>query len=539
MKTSQRYIIKIHSARLRKAKWRLTLSPSEARQNNEIVTIGDSQILRWIDEFNGVSGVDEGVRSVRSEIKALRKEPSSVPNRNATKNLYRQLDNLLFRPDYMCLVIDKVSDYRRALKGFTINDVEYVRLVGTNGGVKCSTIVFVSKRLAPALRQRIDNGRDPTKKMVPAKFEAYRALTCSGSRAVSMPHGIAVVPDCVTHFKADVINISDENDGEPVVTPEHDADVELKATDGFGLMMPSLAARWSKELGLNYMMPGGTVRYAFAKGMAYTFDFQKFAAEVALSPYISDAWGKKVDLREVELVLTTSMVKLWDSYSSCAEYLKRSAENNYSFGITKVCPEKLENARCLNYQFIQSYHLTDEQIDELIRPTVEQYRNVLEGDWREAVLFLKGMDMSERSLRSLEPDFGTAIMVEPQVFEDKFVKKRIYGMLRKRINDAKIGVVQVHGNYSMMSGDPYTLCQSMCNLPVTGLLKAGEIYSRYWAENEVDTVACFRAPMTHAGNIRRAHIANSSEAAEWYQYMTTVTILNSWDTMCAALNGAD
>ena len=79
----------------------------------------------------------------------------------------------------------------------------------------------------------------------------------------------------------------------------------------------------------------------------------------------------------------------------------------------------------------------------------------------------------------------------------------------------------------------------MCGLPVTGLLKAGEIYNRFWADEGVDTVACFRAPMTHAGNIRKAHVANSEEMQKWYGYMSTVTILNSWDTMCAALNGCD
>lgn len=115
--------------------------------------------------------------------------------------MYARLDEVQFKEDYMCLIIDKDKDYWTACKGFKINGVEYVRLLGTNGGVKNSTIVFVSKRLAPELRRRIDNGRDTTKPLIPAKLEAYRALVCSGSEPVSMPRGIAVVDDCVTKFK--------------------------------------------------------------------------------------------------------------------------------------------------------------------------------------------------------------------------------------------------------------------------------------------------------------------------------------------------
>ncbi len=39
--TGQRFIFKIHSARLRRAKWNLTLSISEARDNEEVVSLSD------------------------------------------------------------------------------------------------------------------------------------------------------------------------------------------------------------------------------------------------------------------------------------------------------------------------------------------------------------------------------------------------------------------------------------------------------------------------------------------------------------------
>ena len=54
-----RYVLKIGSSRLRKARWNLTLTLEEARRNDEVIALGDSQVLRWIDELNGTANCDE------------------------------------------------------------------------------------------------------------------------------------------------------------------------------------------------------------------------------------------------------------------------------------------------------------------------------------------------------------------------------------------------------------------------------------------------------------------------------------------------
>lgn len=535
----QKYIYKIHSARLRKARWNLTLPISEARRNDEVISLSDSQMLRFIDMLNGIEDGDATAKSIKNDIKTLRKQPNSLQNRRKIKKLYEELDEIQYKPDYMCLVIDKDKDYWRARKGFKINGIKYIRLLGTNGGIKNSTIVFVSERLAPELRRRIDNGRKMDKELVPAKLEAYQALVCSGSIPVPMPNGIAVVNDCVTHFKADVININDEKPGEPVMELQENADIELNESDGYGIMLPSLAKKWSDALQLDYLVSGVNTRFSWEKGMVFTFDFLDFADKVAGTRIIHDAWGNDVDLSNVELILTTSMLKLWDSYDCCEDYVRNCVENGYTFGVTKTCPANLERERNLNYQFIQSYELDDEQVEELIAPTINEIHDILSLDWRKSVLFLKGACMSDESVDFIDSDFAKAIMVDRRMMNDPFVKKKIYALIKKRITDAKIGVIKVHGNYSIISGDPYSLCQSMFGLPVTGLLKVGEIYNKYWLDCGTDKLACFRAPMTCHNNIRLMRVGKSEEMQYWYRYMTTCTILNSWDTATHALNGAD
>lgn len=511
----------------------------EARRNDEVISLADSQILRWIDELNGIVDADAKARDIKSRIKQLRKEPNSYQTKREIKRLYSELDALQFKPDYMCLIIDKYTDYYRACKGFTVNGIKYLRLLGTNGGIKNSTIVFVSERLSGELRKRIENGRDPNKELVTAKLEAYKALTCSASVPVSNPNGVLIVSDAETEFLSDTIYLSDETPGEPVMEERKDQLIKLNASDGCGIMLPSLAERWSKELGLDYMMSGCNTRFSFEKGMVFTFDFLDFADKVAKTYTVKDAWGNSVDIRNVELILTTSMVKLWDSYKSCEDYLSASYQNGYTFGIAKTCPKELENERTTNYQFLQSYNLEDEDIDRLIAPTMNEIQDVLGGDWRKTILFLCGIGLTDENVSKLRNDFIKAIMIDKRILEDPFVRKTIYQLICNHINEAKVGVIKVHGNYSIVSGDPYLLCQHIFGLTETGLLKAGEIYNEYWANSGSDSVACFRAPMTCHNNIRLLHPISNDEARYWYRYLHTCTVLNAWDMTTVALNGCD
>ena len=537
MRTNQEnysIVLKITTTMLKRAKWALGITLDEARRNDAAVTLSESQVLRWIDELNGVRAPQQQIRELRRRIASIRRQEASTKSRNEIKRLYKEIDELRYKPDYLLLVVEKLPDYRRACKGFTVNGVKYTRLVGTNGGVKTKTIVFVSERLAPELRRRMDNGRDMIAAHVPAKLEAYKALACSATTVVSMPRGILVVPDCETEFIEDVITISDSECGVPKLECVDGATVKLNESDGYGLMCPVLAARWSGELGLDYVSGGFNTRFSFEKGMVFAFDFHRFADEVAGAGTVTDIWGNEVDIAGVELILTASMLKLWSSYSSREHFLRCCAENNYSFCVTKACPEALESWRNTNYQFLQSYELDDDDIGELIQPTVDRLRDVIHGDWRKTVLFLGGGRQHGN-----ENAFCTALSADPRMHDDPFIREKVLRLIQGEIDDAKIGAVGVHGNYSIVSGDPYALCQSIFGLPVTGLLRAGEIYSQYWADLRVPKAVVFRAPMTCHNNVRGAAIADRPEVRDWYAHMRTCTVINAWDSMAHALNGMD
>ena len=180
----------------------------------------------------------------------------------------------------------------------------------------------------------------------------------------------------------------------------------------------------------------------------------------------------------------------------------------------------MENARNANYQFLQTYDLSESELQELCRPTVDEITGVLGNDWRKAIVFLKGMFLSEENIDYIDNDFIKAIRIARQMLDDPFVFRKIHNMIKKRIEMASKGSIKLSGNFAIVSGDLYSLAQSVFGLPITGLLKAGQVYHKYWIDKNVEDIALFRAPMTCHNNIRRRKVVHNQDMDFWYQENT-------------------
>lgn len=542
-----RFVFKLPTSLLEENDWRLNIDLSYAKRERMAIHLVESTCVRMIEEIVGLDARanDERMRVLGREMVALRKQSKSKEQVRRIKQIYQERSDIQFLPEYLCLVCETKAAFRRACKGFVVNGLRYQRLVGTTGGVKNGVVVFVSETtrngrpLIDELRRRINNGRDMSKEFVPAKLEAYRALVCSASAPLSAPRGVLVVDDCVTHFRSDYILLKDGDGDEPEMTTVKDGDVELIDSDGYGLMSPSLARQWGYDLRLDYRPAGICLRNSFCKGMVFAFDFHEFAETVAGNYEVKDIWGATHDIRNIDLVLTASMLKLWDSYGSIDEYLTNCKVNGYCFAATKATPKELDTERRSNYQFLQSYHLTDDDIWELVEPTVTELTDVMGDDYGKTLLFLLGTQLNEHNVWSSDIPWVAALMAEPKMMDDPFVRNHLKALVKKKVTESKFGKLKLHGNFSVISGDPFALCQSIWGLPVKGILKAGELYNRYWADDGAKELACFRAPMSSHHNIAKLKVQSGWSAAHWYQYMDTVTVLNAWDMTTHALNGAD
>ena len=565
---NQTFVLKINTGYLSKNNWHLTFKLSEIRKQPQlVVSLGSSQVLRWMPELTGKPDADIMASKIKREIKYLKKQGNSSEIKRQISQKYDELYELQFQPHYMMLVMDSSKDYKYVCKhGFKITidyghrseTIEYQRFLGTAGSIKKSTIMFVDKNIHSRLMAKINNGRyegpksdeevqiyngkELNYKFIPAKLNAYFALACSASIEVPWPR-IIVINDVETSFEAVVREVKDtgniENSSWPSVTDDIKKTITINTCDGMGFITPSMSAKWAEFLNEgSEPLSGYNVRCAFLKGMVFTVDFQKFAEEVAHTYIIKDAWGDERDVRDADVILTVSMLKLWNSYAGCDDYLQKCMENGYEFCIAKSAPHELRNVHTTNYQYLQDFKFTDEQIDELIEPTVSRIKECLGLDWRKLILYMCGTGLDEKSVVHMEP-ICKAIMANPELIKDPYVRSKVSRMINKRINSAKIGVLDVEGDYAIIGCDPYALLQNMFGMTVTGLLKSGECYHKFWSDKNVSEVVAFRAPMTSHENVCKLKVIDNEETQKWFKYITTCCMLNGWDTTAIRCNGAD
>lgn len=554
VKRPQRHIFKIESKRFRRNGWRLNIETEEALNNNEIVQVGESQIFRMIDlvKFSNSDKTYDDYNKIKEEINEIKKEESNYKTKNRMKNLVDLLFKCQFEEDYIMVKFNTKKDYKKMVNdGFKLNGKNFLRLYGTTVGIKNNTVIFVSENIHEKIYNMVENGRDKDIEIVPAKYEAYRSLTSSVSVPLSYvrPDQILVVEDHVTNFKSDATNVNPTVKDDTHIEFIKDMEMELEASDGNGIISPRLSKEFAMSAGHDYIPTGFCIRNSFLKGMVFTFPIDEFIGEIAIgkhskSPIVKDVWGNDVDVRNIEMIIPVSVFKLWYAYDSIHDYIDKCNKNGYGFSATKVLPEELENERSMNYQFLQSLYLTDEDIDELIQPTINEFKDVLKSDYRKTILYLKGKDMNESSFYENNFDFTKALMIDKNIINDPFVSSNVYKMLKKSINEAKVGVVKVRGNYSTVSGDMFGFMEHVFNIEVDGkrgkgLLCEDEFYADYWNRLKIDKVVSMRAPMCTHANIRILRLKNESRVNKWFRYMKSCTVFNSWDSARESLSGAD
>lgn len=564
---NQTFVLKINTGYLSKHNWDLTLKLSEIRKQSQlVVSLGSSQVLRWMEYDQGRQNNDFEATIIKQEIRQLKKRENSVENRQRINVLYNQLYEKQFQQDYIMLVMDSPKDYRYACEhgfritidyGYKTESVKYTRFLGTAGSIKKSTIIFVNENIYDKLMVRINNGRyegpkdnelvkkyngmDLNYKFIPAKINAYFALQCSASISVPWPR-IIVVNDVFTKFK-DVVRIVKDTGGEnpewPSVSEATETEIEINTCDGMGFISPEMSAIWAESLNEgSEPLSGFNTRCAFLKGMVFTVDFKHFAEEVAHTYIIKDAWGDERDIRDADVILTVSMLKLWDSYAGYEDYYNNCMKNGYEFCVAKSTPHELRNVHTTNYQYLQDFSFTDEQIDELVSPTVSKIKECLGLDWRKLILYMCGTGLDEKNVLHMEP-MCKSIMANPELINDPYVRSKVSRMIQKRIRTAKIGVLDIEGDYSIAGNDPYSLLQNIFGLKVTGLLQKGECYHQYWNNKGSKEICVFRAPMTSIENVCKLKVVTSPEMEKWYKYIKTCILLNSWDTTAIRCNGED
>lgn len=463
-----------------------------------------------------------------------------------------KINRTMFIPDYVTVVINKLSHYNYIIKhGVIINGKVYKRLSCSAGQARNSTIVLCNTEIIDEVRRRIDNNRNPDKKLAPSKYNAYFGLAGSGTYVVSEPRAV-VIKDYYnsetffSHF------VSETDADEDDIITDKEVTLPMNRFDGMGLISPTQAKKWAEELGLDYIPSQFGIRQSFIKGMLCTFDFVQFCEEVNGGNYIidtiyTDDEGKPIqaDLRECDIILTESQFKLWDCYDNFETYIQSCRENKLYWGVPQYSskPTDVSNVLKMNYQFIQTLNLSQEDVEQLCQPFVDYIQGVSYADHNYMMLFLCGVNQTEESIKAFlnAPSNGwlKSLALYPELRNDPCICDRIRNLIRTRIRNGYMGEIFIEGNFQTIVSDPYALMQHACGLEVTGLLQRNETYSNYWNEKGVTLVDGMRSPLTFRSEHVLLNLKKNELTEKWYKYCKLGIILNIHGHEVCNFAGAD
>lgn len=541
MKKIQNFtIFKISSERIRSSGYILELSYNDAIRNQEIVHISDSQLIRSIHQITNSKYNQKNYSELLSKRKYLSRKKNSKENRKELESVISEIEKLLHIEQIVSVFFSNKKHAEKIIKnGFILNGKKYSAFMASSGMIRRNTFLFISEETRGEVEKFFDNGRDLENEMVEVKFGVYYSLYSSSSLEVTFPR-IAIVKDRI--FKevrnVEFAEIFGENKLgiDPKVSPK-DVEIEFNSFDGQGLVSPKFAKIWSNDLELEYVPSAFIVRSSFLKGLCVTFDFHKFAKENSVNSFL-DIYGKEINVKNVDVIISESQFKLWSSYKSTDDYLENCEKNNIGWGITRVSPREDKTHAFSSYQFIQSLDIEKEE--KICKPTVDWLSSL--GKTKVSILsYLLGeVDFSEGWFDRL--DCSTqAILLENSLLEDSHFLKQIDKSISKKKKESCMGRLVFEGNYQFMIGDPYAQCSHIFGMPFKNILNEGECYSNFWNERNSDEIALVRSPNVHYSEINKLRLNKSKEVKDWYKYINSGIVFPPYGVSLdmAILGGSD
>ena len=441
----QLYTMKFQSSRLKKYKYDIQVDYYKALENGEIIALSDNQLLRTIRDVVANKNPNNKDRlldrdlleNFYKELKDIRKKENNDQNKLQISIIKDSIVKMCFVPEYITIVMNHEKHYDYLFKnGLKINGVKYFRLSTSAGQGRVSTVTFCSSEVLEAVNEILDNGRDKEKMFSPSKFNAYKGLYGSATKTVTTPR-FCVVPDYESELTFKV-NYVTETEGEidDIIT-EKIITKKFNRFDGQGLISPTVAQVWANDLDLDYVPAEFCIRQSFLKGMLCVFDFVDFCEKENDKNYFvksiykdndgNDIW---VDLREIDVIITESQFKLWDSYPNLETYIENCEKNNLKWGVSLYTDKELDNTIMYNYQFLQALDVDKSDIPVLCEDFVKWVQGVNSDDIWHTLLFLIGNKVTKTSIENYLK-YGTnhwvkSLVVNHDLIKDKHIKKKIY-----------------------------------------------------------------------------------------------------------------
>ena len=540
----QYFVYFFDSKYLKDNDYNINMSFDEARDMQVLIQTFESQVIRSINDIRGNRVSEEEYFRLKDLKKRIMKTKNSRENYKELVKVQKKLDEAMFMPDYVIIEMKHNSHYDYLFaNGLKLNGKLYKRFSCSASQARVSNVMFANTEIIDELNKRIDNGRNLNKELVSSKFNAYKGLSSSATRLVTEPR-FCVVPDIEVEKDLECWYVTETPDDEDDILDKRTVQIMTNLFDGQGLITPEFAKVWAKDLEVEYIPAQFCIRQSYIKGMLCTFDILKFCEEKNDGKYIiKDIYGDEVDLRDIDVVLTESQFKLWDSYPNLKNYIDNCHKNKQYWGVSLFTPEKDKDILHMNYQFLQTLNLDDEDIEKLCSQFLDWAEGISVDNPEYALMYMLGKKVTKRVLTNFMDNgddwLGKSFAVNREIINDKYFRERMYDSLKVQIQQACLGRIIVDGNFQVMVSDPYGLMEHICGLEVKGLLGKKEYYSAYWNNKGVKRVSASRSPLNYKSEHLVYDLVQNEEMNEWYKYCYTGIILNIHGTETVNHGGSD
>ena len=270
----------------------------------------------------------------------------------------------LFRPEGIEIVLDERYPARR-----------YIAFERSASMSRHNVLSFVREDMYEPLRERMMLGMKIGNCQL-SKLYAYSGLMFTGGRREEIQNllqekRIVVIDNPKSIVKdADIITVEDDGTDNPVrkyCRVETKADVEDLEFDGEGIISKELSYMLT-ESGKHHSFQ---IRLPYIKGVVHEVDFKKLFSELRVTKMI-DIWGNAHAVADVDMILTKSMFKgfgwMTENGLTWAEYLNRCRKYKYALYISGMDKIEPQNTTELNYQFLNTLALTDDEFRPLDLP---------------------------------------------------------------------------------------------------------------------------------------------------------------------------
>lgn len=234
--------------------------------------------------------------------------------------------------------------------------------------IRHSVLSFVREDLYEPLRERMMLGMKIGNCQL-AKLYAYNALLYTSGERIKDPRllsekKIIVIDNPKSVVKdANIVTVEDDGSDEPVrkyTRVEKTADVEVLEFDGEGIISKDMAYSLDPS-GAHHSFQ---VRLPYIKGVVHEIGIRGLFSELGV-PKIKDIWGVEHDVNDVQMILTKSMFKgfgwMTENGLSWAQYLERCRKYDHALYISGSDKAERESVTELNYQFLNTLALTEEE----------------------------------------------------------------------------------------------------------------------------------------------------------------------------------